>query len=484
MTPRLRANRDDRSWVDVFSSAPSMRKLRVMADAELLSSDKRTWDVNSLIAGLLTDESIELFRYSDDGPPAGATEISSPWTRAAVGWAVATEQADEQTLRSYRVVWSDGQTIHSGGFEAAVGAAIRDTRSNAYREDPSRFTARRSADAVAAGVARSIKADIYLTAREYLHQVEWPLGRNVTICSQRDATALVGLYLRTRGVYVIWKDPASQSSYQFNKGLFYWVGARELLPAAWRWFHACVFHDAAEDAEELSYLGGAVLHRVARALVARDDLLRAMNRRQDNDVADDALSALDTCLLLMMGAIDAAARVAHVVLGLPSENVYQAGWQRSRWLRNVAAVAPGLAAVVAEGTSSYDALTILRLLRNTVHGAGLQSLAVGVRGGRDQTLVGLPRADGNEILAAADRRGGRDAWGLRELIPGRLHADPGVLLETLLPATIKLLNEVMRETPVENLSHVVLTPQDSLPPSGHSEFGERERQSIRWQLGM
>lgn len=37
------------------------------------------------------------------------------------------------------------------------------------------------------------------------------------------------------------------------------------------------------------------------------------------------------------------------------------------------------------------------------------------------------------ILAAADRHGGREAWGLQELLPGRLHADSGVLLGKLLP---------------------------------------------------
>src|ERR1019366_1516900 len=71
-----------------------------------------------------------------------------------------------------------------------------------------------------------------------------------------------------------------------------------------------------------------------------------------------------------------------------------------------------------------------------------------------ETLAGLPGTDGARILAAADRNGGRAEWGLRELIPGRLHAEPAVLLERLLPAIIKLLNELMAATPVEDLSGV------------------------------
>ena len=75
--------------------------------------------------------------------------------------------------------------------------------------------------------------------------------------------------------------------------------------------------------------------------------------------------------------------------------------------------------------------------------------------------------------------------GLQELIPGRLHADPATLLERLLPAIIKLLNDLMDATPVEDLPGVSLTPGKLGPPQErNSSFGERERLSIRWQLGF
>ena len=69
-------------------------------------------------------------------------------------------------------------------------------------------------------------------------------------------------------------------------------------------------------------------------------------------------------------------------------------------------------------------MTIVSPLRNTVHEAGLPALAVGLPGRREGTLVGLPRADGDRILAAADRRGGREAWGLQELLPGGCTPNP------------------------------------------------------------
>jgi hypothetical protein len=78
----------------------------------------------------------------------------------------------------------------------------------------------------------------------------------------------------------------------------------------------------------------------------------------------------------------------------------------------------------------------------------------------------------------------RSGW--QGLLPGRLHADPGVLLNRLLPHGIELLNELMTATPVEQLSGVSLKPEDGMPPHGRGgeAFGERERHSIRWQLGL
>ena len=90
------------------------------------------------------------------------------------------------------------------------------------------------------------------------------------------------------------------------------------------------------------------------------------------------------------------------------------------------------------------------------------------------------------MLAAFAALGGDEAWGVEELIAGRMHADPGILLEQLLPRVLDMLNKIMDETPVEQLSGVSLEPEDSEPPvEGHSEpFHELNRQSIRWQLGL
>jgi hypothetical protein len=49
-----------------------------------------------------------------------------------------------------------------------------------------------------------------------------------------------------------------------------------------------------------------------------------------------------------------------------------------------------------------------------------------------------------------------------------------------------MLDGIMDETPVERLAHVSLAAGDSLPPiDGRADtFGELNRHSIRWQLGL
>lgn len=363
MVPRLRLSHQDRSWPELFEPAHAFRKLRVLVDAELLEGDVATWTIENLLAGFLTQQDIECWRYSDDGPPPETRQLTSPaGFRATAGWAIATA-APPGSGAPHAVVHATGDLAGRTWIsdESILAAAI-DMRSEAYKSlEPAEAATRRAADALAACVAQQLRADLYITSREYLHGVTWALGRGVTYCAPAGALALVSLYLRAQGEFLVWKDSRSNSSASFDKGMFYWVAARDLLPAGWRWFSACVEHahslGTARGLDELVYLGGAVFQRITRVLQARDDLLRATNRKQDNNVAEDALVALDTCLIFLMGALDATAGVAQRVLGLPSATASQAKWQNPRWLGSVAAQVPQLAAIVADGTPERDALS-------------------------------------------------------------------------------------------------------------------------------
>jgi hypothetical protein len=478
---------DERQRTPLFLGRAPFRKLVVLLDSVVLDQlDESVWSKEWLLAGLLTLDLVEVLRYGDDGPPADApTENFELLGERVHGWAVLGPEESGSGYRSVR--WSAGGRTTDGAVVGnAPAAAAQDGGTDAYRElEPAVASERRRADALAAKVAETIGADIFVTEREYLHNVTWNLADGVSYCALDDALAVIGLYLRSQGSFIVSRDPAGRGTHTMNRGLFYWVGARELLPSGWRWFSACVQHSQSVGTDGLLLLGQAVLQRAQRALEVRDQVNIALNKPQNNDTADEALSSLDVVLLLLMGAVDATARVVHSVLGVDG-GAYKAGWQREAWLAKVTAAVPPLGAVFGSGTEESHTLTILRLLRNSVHGEALPALAVGEGRRRDRTLVGLPGSQQSELLEAFAALGGDAEWGVEQLVPGRIHADPGILLEQLLPRALQMLNKIMDETPVERLSGVRLEPGDSEPPTeGDSDpFHELNRQSIRWQLGL
>lgn len=478
----------------MFEERPPLRRLIVLADAELLASpDDATVDQKVLLTGLLTHPYVELLRFSDEGPPPGAprreTEPPVSLRSAAEGWAE-LQAPDGTDVRG--VVYAASSGV---GYTAIWGdrpeVARRDVSSSAHADLASDDAAeRRERDALALGVAEVVHADLFITERPYLFATKLPV-QGVTVCKPPEALALVGLYLRSQQEFVIWRGVAGSGSFNMNEGLYFWVGTRELLPAAWRWFTACVQQSDPADDRTLLELGESLLRRVQRALEARDRLHRAFNLPQNNDTASAVLSELDSILVSLMGAVDVSARVAHLVLGITG-SVRDAGWQNGqRWLPRVVTAEPALAALFNADTVHSHVLTILRLMRNTVHGQMIRSIALHRPGRMLETAIVLPADTGDEaaILSAMDALDGRGSWGT-SAGPYRWLVDPGVFAEQLLPRIVTTLNEVMEATPVERLSQVRLTQADCQPPApdpavGRMDtFGERSRLSIRWQLGL
>jgi hypothetical protein len=466
-----------------FSPRPPLRKLVVVIDNELLTGvDDGSADEMGLLGGLLSHPYLQLFRYHDGGPPEDVPrrthEVSGEFVP---GWIVVGEPTPDHL--PVVVADNEGTSVVRGGI---IGNATRvaegDTVSSGYPDLSAEDSAsRRHADAIAIQAAAVADADVFITERSYLHGVTWDLARGVLVATPHEVLPLISLYLRAQGVFITYRGLDGRGTVEMNSGLFYWVGTRELLPAGWRWFTACVQHAADDDT--FIYLGQSVFHRVQRALQARDAAHCALNQPPDNDTASEALNNLDLVLLGLMAGLDVTARVAHRSLGLGGSE-RRAAWQRDQWLRRVEETAPELAAVVAAGSRGAHALTILNALRNSIHGAALDALSVGSSiGRRADTLVGLPHAEADELVSAMDELGGRELFGVRQLLPDRIHADPGLLLDALFSRALELLDELMRLTPVERLEGVSIAPEHHHPPSDGG-FDEWSRTSIRWQLGL
>ena len=99
-TPLMRSKPDWPEWPTphqhpsgaLFEARPSLRKLVVLADAELLAAaDDTTLSAKTLLTGLLTHRYVKLLRYRDEGPPAEVCRRSYGPAEAgltvAEGWA-------------------------------------------------------------------------------------------------------------------------------------------------------------------------------------------------------------------------------------------------------------------------------------------------------------------------------------------------------------------------------------------------------------
>ena len=119
--------------------------------------------------------------------------------------------------------------------------------------------------------ADAVSADLFITRRPYLHEKRWGVAGGVTLVGIDDVLAIVGLYARAQDRYVTSRDPTGRSARTMNRGLFYWVGTRELLPAAWQW-SALSSAFARRRRRASVFVAQSVLQRVQRALQMRDEM--------------------------------------------------------------------------------------------------------------------------------------------------------------------------------------------------------------------
>jgi len=478
----------------VFDRRAPFRKLRVMIDSELFdestTSDMRgTPTKGLLLRSLLYNDLIELYRYTET-PPASVEpiETGNPNIEPTYeGYAVLYPQKSNG-LCPVTYALDDKNASYSGVMGDLYTAARDDATDKTYTGDDA--ADKRQADAIAVQVADDcIDADIYITTRPYLYAPSRRIaaGRAITICQPDDAISAVSLYLRAQREFII---PTGQKKFRYhlNRGMFYWVGMRELVPETWRWFSACVHHSSGTKDDKLMYLASAVMSRMQRSLELRDQIHIGINSKTNNDINDDVLGTFDNTLMTLMGAIDASARGAHYVLGMNPAKAHNAAWQRD-WIKDVAKLDANLAAAVAKGSDNAHRLTVLTKLRNSIHGEAIKGITK-QSGNKTETILGLPKDDEADILLSMDALGGRDAWGVKPLGANLNEVNPATLVDKLFEEVVILVNDLMRATPVEKLSHVQAANLTNMPPPPKDNhptsdtFSEWNRLTIRWQLGF
>jgi hypothetical protein len=213
----------------------------VLVDADALVDDaSASWSPQRLLGGLLHHPNIQAIRYGDNRPPPDGPVHEVPFgTPKAIGWLTPTDPSGTGTTGFW---YSEGDGPIYTGYPSQATDWVATTVTDEYQDLPETEAARRRhRDAVAMAVARTIKPDLFITHRRHLMDSTFR-HRGLTIGDVSGGLALLGLYLRSQGCFSIWADADGSFPVDLGRDMFFWIGARELLPEAWRWINACSQH--------------------------------------------------------------------------------------------------------------------------------------------------------------------------------------------------------------------------------------------------
>lgn len=463
--PRLRPpSRQAGEGCGPFAGSAADRPLRMLIDlpasAKRLDASTQTWDelgvpdTGQFLWSLCMRDEIEMYWMGEQGDPAPG--------RVRLG----EQRADHDQLL-FSTDGEHGATLRGLWPYHQYEAAARDLAVRAGTDNESALN-----DVLVGAVGHELRVDVLATDRLCLLEGRVPSVATVNAMTVEQALSVVGLYLRRQGIFTMW----APDMLSFGEHLMRWVAVRAKLPQGWRWGGALVAYSRHTGLEGPTQLFGSTLERLVRVLRYRDQLHSSMLVPQDNATADAVTEALDNFLVNLVGSFDAAARVAHLAAGLGSSKRYEAAWQNDVWRKKLRQ--PALYALFAKGSAGSDLFKVCRILRNTVHGEGLQGRGISSAGRPASTFVALPEDDGAECAEVLDRLGGRAAWGLTSL--GRSQRlDAATFIERLLPDVLDLLDTVLRLTPVEDLDGVApdLLPQRP-PDSPDFTLGARVRSCL------
>jgi hypothetical protein len=330
-------------------------------------------------------------------------------------------------------------------------------------------------DLVAARAHITLKRDILVTLSPRLltHRAKTPV-RDANPLAPSEAAKVVGLFLRSRDNYTHTLD--RQLKMGFDRGLFYLVLARHRLPSMWRYFAACV-HAGKMRGDDTPYLGQSVLIRCVRALQARDAIGVQFYLPQDNNVRDAMMYHFDYLTLVLVGAIDAQARVAHRAYRLVKPIERHASFRNPKFRSQLGTCGAGQLHSLSTGQHFQDVMTLLSEPRNTIHGANLPTLAYQRGGEPQESFVHIPPQCSQALWDAAGRTGSPDKWGLTRDFEVLL--EPYTYSVTLVDESFKLIDQIAGATEV-----LGLFPQGfSIPnlidsPPDDNVFGQQIRERL------
>jgi hypothetical protein len=251
----------------------------------------------------------------------------------------------------------------------------------------------------------------------------------------------------------------------------------------WRYFAACV-RAADEREDDIAYLGQSILNRSMRAIQARDTIGCQFYAPQSTTTKDIIIYHFNYLTLLLSGVLDAQARVAcrsYTLKNYQGRDEYKADFRFDNFKDDLETDgAESLLDVVRENKFTH-LNTLLRPLRNTIHGAGFPMVTyMGLE--RDEiSLVEILPAYVEDICAAANKLEGTERWGI--IRPSKQHTyfEPYSYAYELVEECLYWIDQIAAATDVTGLfpENVDLPKLRDKPPRDNLFDDEiRERISI------
>ncbi|GAA3232233.1 hypothetical protein GCM10010488_38810 [Oerskovia jenensis] len=344
--------------------------------------------------------------------------------------------------------------------------------------------------------AQAADADIVITPSKSLSEVSGPLVEGVATIDPGLAIAFVGLYLRSIDRCVVIYEKPSEMAAELSRGLFYRAASRIVCPSVGSLYVDILHLEHAEtptDGRRTEYvyrnmlaLAGAVSSRVARCLMARDGILIGSLLPESNmglGSRDQVAAEFDSTVVLVAAAFDALAGLCDAILDLGSKE-RDTKWQNDQWRQKACRVDQNLDRVFAR-ESNVELIRLLGLLRNEIHGEGIEATEFLSDKDDRRLMIGLSSRRTEKFfrhLSAGDLGGAVETV---DVGPYGLLINPLDVCSVLIPKMLDLLNQIA------NAMTSALRAGNGMPLENRSErqvLGHLDldavRNSVRMQLWL
>lgn len=482
-----------------FTTRPTRTFLLVIDRTETSESGS-----NSRAAELLNKISkhrtLSVLSYGGTSAPASVERVADPFTKRSypVDW-IEVEKIDDGPAAMYYAnsADSDGEfttaLLRMPFIEEEIGAIV----SQIPGWDGPRSAAEVLHGALMKSAAAAVDADLLVSASESVLGVKKPFGAEIATCDFRAACLLVGLYLRTVGVYLVF-SPNAVDGYELNAGIFYEAAALSICPSV-----GSLKVDLTQRANEQSSssdgndpdtlydatLIRSTLSRLARSLAARDAMLRCCMLPAGEAAispADQVSAELDSSMILMAGAFDALAQICDSALGIGASNRVSK-WQMQQWRALVVKADSDFAEHLRDDSPSVRLIEMMGILRNEIHGLGVSGATYVSQDGAKSLVIRL-RGEGAERFARKIEEAGLDSKLLVWERPYDLLIDPIALSQEFYPRLTDVLNQLAERTSIAmSQRHGMERSQEPLsafPFLRSSVDVSSIEESVRFQMGF